>query len=129
MAPLTPALPWPEKWAALVKIWPILAIFLVVFGGIYGGIFSPTEGAGVGAVLTLLVGLFKKDLKLSGLQTALLSTAETTALEALGHQLKSTGRQYGNQQVLLWRKKRGKVEVASDPRGIGTAVATPVVPQ
>jgi tripartite ATP-independent transporter DctM subunit len=80
MAPLTPALPWPEKWAALVKIWPILGIFLVVFGGIYGGIFSPTEGAGVGAVLTLVVGLFKRDLKLSGLQTALLSTAETTAM-------------------------------------------------
>jgi tripartite ATP-independent transporter DctM subunit len=80
MAPLTPALPWPEKWAALVKIWPILGIFLVVFGGIYGGLFSPTEGAGVGAVLTLLVGLAKKDLPLTGMQTALLSTAETTAM-------------------------------------------------
>lgn len=80
MAPPMPALPWPEKWAALVKIWPILGIFLVVFGGIYGGFFSPTEGAGVGAVLTLVVGLFKKDLKLSGMQTALLSTAETTAM-------------------------------------------------
>ena len=57
------------------------------------------------------------------------STAETTALETLGHQLKSTGRQYGNQQVLLWNKQGGKVEVASDPRGIGTAVAAPVVPQ
>jgi tripartite ATP-independent transporter DctM subunit len=80
MAPLTPALPWTEKWAALIKIWPILGIFLAVFGGIYGGLFSPTEGAGVGAVLTLVVGLFKRDLKLSGLQTALLSTAETTAM-------------------------------------------------
>ncbi|WP_445937167.1 gamma-glutamyltransferase [Pseudomonas sp.] len=57
------------------------------------------------------------------------SPAETAALEALGHQLKSTGRHYGNQQVLLWDKQGGKVEAASDPRGIGTAVVTPVVPQ
>jgi TRAP-type C4-dicarboxylate transport system permease large subunit len=57
-----------------------MGIFLAVFGGIYGGVFSPTEGAGVGAVLTLLLGLFKKELKLSGMQAALLSTAETTAM-------------------------------------------------
>ncbi|MGG5871283.1 gamma-glutamyltransferase [Pseudomonas peli] len=57
------------------------------------------------------------------------SPAEVATLEALGHQLKSTGRQYGNQQVLLWDKQGGKVEAASDPRGIGTAVVTPVVPQ
>jgi len=42
--------------------------------------FSPTEGAGVGAVLTLLVGLAKKELKSAGMKVALLSTAETTAM-------------------------------------------------
>src|SRR3990167_6044449 len=57
------------------------------------------------------------------------SPAEITALEALGHQLKSTGRQYGNQQVLYWDKQGGKVAAAEDPRGIGTAVVTPAVPQ
>jgi tripartite ATP-independent transporter DctM subunit len=80
MAPLTPALPWSEKWSALLSIWPIVAVFVVVFGGIYGGFFSPTEGAGVGAVLTLLVGLTKKELKSAGMKVALLSTAETTAM-------------------------------------------------
>ncbi len=50
------------------------------------------------------------------------TTAETSALTALGHQLKSTGRQYGNQQVLLWNKANGEVKAASDPRGIGLAV-------
>lgn len=50
------------------------------------------------------------------------SAAETSALTALGHQLKSTGRQYGNQQVLLWNKANGAVKAASDPRGIGLAV-------
>ncbi|MBU2256607.1 MAG: gamma-glutamyltransferase [Gammaproteobacteria bacterium] len=57
------------------------------------------------------------------------SPAETAALEALGHQLKSTGRQYGNQQVLYWDKQSGKVAAASDPRGIGTAVITPTIPK
>ena len=80
MAPLSPSLPWPEKWSALIAIWPIVGVFLIVFGGIYGGVFSPTEGAGVGAVLTMLLGFVKKELKLSGMQAALLSTAETTAI-------------------------------------------------
>ncbi|WP_424482383.1 gamma-glutamyltransferase [Pseudomonas sp.] len=57
------------------------------------------------------------------------SAAEIAELQALGHQLKSTGRQYGNQQVLLWNKQAGKVEAASDPRGIGTAVVTAPIPR
>lgn len=50
------------------------------------------------------------------------SATETSALTALGHQLKPTGRQYGNQQVLFWEKTTGAVKAASDPRGIGLAV-------
>lgn len=57
------------------------------------------------------------------------SAAQRAALNALGHQLKSTERQYGNQQVLFWDKQGGKVEAASDPRGIGTAVVKPAAPQ
>ncbi|WP_394235276.1 gamma-glutamyltransferase [Pseudomonas anguilliseptica] len=57
------------------------------------------------------------------------SPAENAALEALGHQLKTTGRQYGNQEVLYWDKQDGKVAAATDPRGIGTAMVTPVAPQ
>lgn len=80
LAPATPRLSWREKWPALWSVWPITLVFVIVFGGIYGGIFSPTEGAGVGAVITLLIGLSKKELGLSGLKTALLGTAETTAM-------------------------------------------------
>jgi TRAP-type mannitol/chloroaromatic compound transport system permease large subunit len=35
--------PWPERIKALIQIWPVVLIFIVVFGGIYQGIFSPTE--------------------------------------------------------------------------------------
>ena len=39
------------------RVWPVLLVAVVVVGGIYGGVFTPTEGAAVGAVAMLLVGL------------------------------------------------------------------------
>lgn len=79
-APPTERLPWRERLSALWSVWPITLVFVVVFGGIYGGVFSPTEGAGIGAVVTLLIGLAKRELGLEGMRVALLGTAETTAM-------------------------------------------------
>jgi len=79
-APQSLRLNWQERVRALWSIWPISLIFIIVFGGIYGGLFSPTEGAGVGAVLTLLAGLAKRELKIPGIRTSLVSTAETTGM-------------------------------------------------
>jgi tripartite ATP-independent transporter DctM subunit len=80
LAPATTATTGRAKWQALGSVWPIAFIFVVVFGGIYGGLFSPTEGAAVGAALTLLVGLLKRELSPQGMRSALLGTAETTAM-------------------------------------------------
>ena len=71
---------WPERWAALRGIWPIVLIFVVVFGGIYGGFFSPTEGAAVGALGTLLAGVLRRELGLQGIVQSFLGTAETSAM-------------------------------------------------
>ena len=79
-APQSVRLNWQERGSALLSIWPISLIFMIVFGGIYGGLFSPTEGAGVGAVLTLLAGLAKRELKFPGIRASLVSTAETTGM-------------------------------------------------
>ncbi len=79
-APLMDRLPWRERGQALWSIWPISLIFVIVFGGIYGGVFSPTEGAGVGAFLTLVAGLSKRELKMPGIRASLVSTAETTGM-------------------------------------------------
>lgn len=49
------------------------------------------------------------------------SASQVRTLEMRGYQLKKLERRYGNQQVLLWHKTDGKVEAASDPRGIGQA--------
>ena len=45
------------RWQALARCWAIVAIFVVVIGGIYGGVFTPTEAAGIGAFATLALGL------------------------------------------------------------------------
>jgi tripartite ATP-independent transporter DctM subunit len=53
---------WKEKFSALKGIWETVVIFLLVFGGIYTGLFTPTEAAGVGATLLFLMALVKKKL-------------------------------------------------------------------
>jgi C4-dicarboxylate transporter DctM subunit len=78
----TPSEPtaWPERFKALLGIWPIVVIFVVVFGGIYGGVFSPTEGAAVGAVGTFVAGVAQRELGLEGIKRSFLGTAETSAM-------------------------------------------------
>ena len=69
-----------ERGAAALDVWPVGAIFVAVFGGIYGGVFTPTEGAGVGAAGTFVTAVAKRELGLAGLKRAFLGTAETTAM-------------------------------------------------
>ena len=80
LAPPSAAVPWAERARALLGIWPIVLIFLLVFGGIYGGVFSPTEGAAVGAVATFITGLAQRELDLAGIKRSFLGTAETSAM-------------------------------------------------
>jgi C4-dicarboxylate transporter DctM subunit len=77
--PPEPALPWPARWRALGAVSPIAAIFLLVFGGIYGGVFTATEAAAVGALLTLAAGVAAGGLRWAGFKRALLATMQTTA--------------------------------------------------
>ena len=53
---------WKEKICALKGIWETGVIFLLVIGGIYTGLFTPTEAAGVGATLIFLMAIVKKKL-------------------------------------------------------------------
>ncbi len=73
---VTPA----ERRAALLNVIPVLLIAVVVVGGIYGGIFTPTESAAVGCAATLLVGLARRTLGVGSVVAALKATAETTAM-------------------------------------------------
>jgi tripartite ATP-independent transporter DctM subunit len=69
-----------ERWRSLLEIWPVVAIFVLVFGGIYGGLFTPTEGAAVGAAGTFVAALLRRELKLRGIARSFLGTAETTGM-------------------------------------------------
>jgi C4-dicarboxylate transporter, DctM subunit len=66
-----------ELLAAAKEIWPIALIFIIVFGGIYGGFFTPTEGAAIGAGCTFLTALFKGEMGFAAFRRSFLSTAET----------------------------------------------------
>lgn len=69
-----------ERIDALLAIWPVVLIFLVVIGGIYAGIFTPTEGAAVGAGATGLLAWVKGGLNGRQLLGALEATAAGTGM-------------------------------------------------
>ena len=59
---------------------PIAVIFLIVFGGIYGGLFTPTEGAGVGAAATFVAALLRRELTLKKIAHCFYATAAASAM-------------------------------------------------
>jgi C4-dicarboxylate transporter, DctM subunit len=69
-----------ERMASLLAVWPVLLVAVVVVGGIYGGVFTPTEGAGVGAVSMIVIALTQRTLGWAEFRDALLQTAETSAM-------------------------------------------------
>ena len=67
-------------WSSVAGVLPVLAIFLIVFGGIYGGVFTPTEGAAVGAAATFLTALVRGELDRAKVMQAFYGTAEASAM-------------------------------------------------
>jgi tripartite ATP-independent transporter DctM subunit len=65
---------------ALSDVWPIAAIFMVVFGGIYGGWFTPTEAAAIGAGATFLAALLRGELTWPRFLECFYDTAVTTGM-------------------------------------------------
>ncbi|HJT14862.1 MAG TPA: TRAP transporter large permease [Dongiaceae bacterium] len=80
MAPRHEPMARGERWKHAKAVWPVLLIATLVVGGIYGGVFSPTEGAAVGTVALLLIGLAQRSLGWAALRTSILNTASTTAM-------------------------------------------------
>ena len=72
--------PYGERFRNLLRIWPVVVIFIAVIGGIYVGIFTPTEGAAVGAVGTGLYGFVSGGLDKRGFLESILSTAKSTGM-------------------------------------------------
>jgi tripartite ATP-independent transporter DctM subunit len=79
-APAAKAASASEVIAAALKVWPMVAIFIVVFGGIYGGLFTATEGAAIGVVLTFAITLLRREINWSKFVSAVRSTAQTSGM-------------------------------------------------
>ena len=71
---------WSVRLAALREIWRVLVLFVVVLGGIYGGIFTPTEAAGIGAFGAFLITLLRGQTSLAGFARIFLDAARTSAM-------------------------------------------------
>src|SRR5262247_1975873 len=71
--------PWPERLAATKDVWATLLLFLFVIGGIYGGVFTATEAAGMGAAGAFLIGIARRRLSGGDILRSLLEATRTTA--------------------------------------------------
>jgi len=80
LGPAGPRTTLGEKLTSLKDTWMMLVLFLLVIGGIYVGIFSPTEAAGVGASGALFLSLLRRRMTWKGFNTSLMETLKTAAM-------------------------------------------------
>jgi C4-dicarboxylate transporter DctM subunit len=71
---------WAQRLAALRSVWAVVLLFALVIGGIYGGVFTATEGAGVGASGAFLFALLRGALTPRVLLDILVDSTRTTAM-------------------------------------------------
>jgi C4-dicarboxylate transporter, DctM subunit len=69
-----------EKLLALRDVWTVILVFAIVMGGIYSGAFTPTEGAGIGAVGMALIAFFYGGIRMTGFVETMYETAMTSAM-------------------------------------------------
>ncbi|WP_090131280.1 TRAP transporter large permease [Limnohabitans sp. Rim11] len=79
-APAGEKFTWGQRMAALRGIWGVLLLVFVVLGGIYGGVFTATEGAGMGAAGAFLFAWGRKALTWKSLIDILVESARTTGM-------------------------------------------------
>jgi tripartite ATP-independent transporter DctM subunit len=80
MGPRGPSSTWKEKFVSLKNTWGLIVLFVLVIGGIYAGIFTPTEAAGIGAFGALLLGLLRRKLNGPKILSALSDACKNTTM-------------------------------------------------
>ncbi|SEJ22180.1 TRAP transporter, DctM subunit [Pseudooceanicola nitratireducens] len=79
-AGVRPPVPMAERFRSMIDVLPVLVVFLVVVGGIYAGLFTPTEGAAVGAAGTGLIAWVNGGLRGRAWLDSFFATAKSTAM-------------------------------------------------
>jgi len=77
--PRTPRHSWKERVAGLRDIWATMLLFVFVIGGLYGGLFTPTEAGGMGAGGAFLIGVLRRRLDRTEIRRSLLQATRTAA--------------------------------------------------
>jgi tripartite ATP-independent transporter DctM subunit len=69
-----------ERWASLAGVWPFVALFLLIIGGLYMGWFTATEAGGIGAGMALLIALAQRRMGWSRFLEVMKETAMTSVM-------------------------------------------------
>lgn len=80
LGPAGPTFTWKERIISLKKVAPVAVIFLIVIGGIYGGVFTPTEASGIGVTGVIIVALVMRRLTWEKFRQSLDDTGVTSAM-------------------------------------------------
>jgi len=80
LAPPGPRASLKEKILSLKYTWASLILITLIIGGIYGGVFTPTESGAIGAAGSILIGFFFGRLSTQNLRKSIMETAQMTAL-------------------------------------------------
>lgn len=71
---------WIQRLISIKDISPVLILAILVLGGIWGGIFTPNEAAGAGAIIAFIMGLLAKKLTVKKVTSTLMETISMTAM-------------------------------------------------
>jgi C4-dicarboxylate transporter DctM subunit len=77
--PSGPKSSWSERFAAVRDVWATLLLFIFVIGGLYGGLFTPTEAGGMGAGGAFIIGVLRGRLDRADIRRSLLQATRTAA--------------------------------------------------
>ncbi|MGQ3031604.1 MAG: TRAP transporter large permease, partial [Ferrovibrionaceae bacterium] len=77
--PAGPRATWKDRAGAIRDVWSPVLLFIFVIGGLYGGLFTPTEAGGMGAAGAFIIGVLRRRLSGQGIKAALLQATRTAA--------------------------------------------------
>jgi C4-dicarboxylate transporter DctM subunit len=80
LAPAGPRVGWIDRLKHTYLLWPIAVIFIIVMGGIYFGVFTPTEAACVGCLAVLLISVARRKLNVKGIIQTLREALPVSAM-------------------------------------------------
>ncbi|MFH1652407.1 MAG: TRAP transporter large permease [Chloroflexota bacterium] len=72
--------PWPERLKSLKDAWGVALMFFIVMGGIWGGLFTPTEAAAVGVIIALFIVVIRRQFSVRKVADCLMDTVRTTGM-------------------------------------------------